>query len=147
MIKVDITGRLTKDTTLNKLPSGLQCCRFSIASRTSRKDNNGKYITEFVNCVAWGKTAEMVVAYAGKGDIVRALGDWQTKTWAKDGTERKDVEVKVRDIEFLSRAKENEQKTTAPLDDLKETDDTDDPFKDKFEQEKLDLEEDEMLPF
>ena len=147
MIKVDITGRLTKDTTLNKLPSGLQCCRFSIASRTSRKDNNGKYITEFVNCVAWGKTAEMVVAYAGKGDIVRALGDWQTKTWAKDGTERKDVEVNVRDIEFLSKAKENEQKTTAHLDDLKETDDTDDPFKDKFEQESLELDEDEMLPF
>ena len=147
MIKVDITGRLTKDTTLNKLPSGLQCCRFSIAARTSRKDNNGKYITEFVNCVAWGKTAEMVVAYAGKGDIVRALGDWQTKTWAKDGTERKDVEVNVRDIEFLSKAKENEQKTTTHLDDLKETDDTDDPFKDKFEQEKLDLDEDEMLPF
>ena len=145
MIKVDITGRLTKDTTLNKLPSGLQCCRFSIASRTSRKDNNGKYITEFVNCVAWGKTAEMGVAYAGKGDLVRALGDWQTKTWAKDGTERKDIEVNVRDIEFLSKAKENEQKTTAHLDDLKETDDTDDPFKDKFEQEKLDLEED--LPF
>ena len=146
MIKVDITGRLTKDTTLNKLPSGLQCCRFSIASRTSRKDNNGKYITEFVNCVAWGKTAEMVVAYAGKGDIVRALGDWQTKTWAKDGTERKDVEVNVRDIEFLSKAKENGQKTTSPLDDLKETDDTDDPFKDKFEQERLDLDE-EDLPF
>ena len=90
MIKVDITGRLTKDTTLNKLPSGLQCCRFSIASRTSRKDNNGKYITEFVNCVAWGKTAEMVADYAGKGDLVRALGDWQTRTWAKDGIERKD---------------------------------------------------------
>ena len=147
MIKVDITGRLTKDTTLNKLPSGLQCCRFGIASRTSRKDNNGKYITEFVNCVAWGKTAEMIADYAGKGDLVRALGDWQTKTWAKDGTERKDVEVNVRDIEFLSKAKENEQKTTTHLDDLKETDDTDDPFKDKFEQEKLDLDEDEMLPF
>lgn len=147
MIKVDITGRLTKDTTLNKLPSGLQCCRFSIASRTSRKDNNGKYITEFVNCVAWGKTAEMVADYARKGDIVRALGDWQTKTWVKDGIERKDVEVNVRDIEFLSKAKENEQKTTAPLDDLKETDDTDDPFKDKFEQERLDLAEDEALPF
>lgn len=145
MIKVDITGRLTKDTTLNNLPSGLQCCRFSIASRTSRKDNNGKYITEFVNCVAWGKTAEMVVAYAGKGDLVRALGDWQTRTWAKDGIERKDVEVNVREIEFLSKTKENEQKTTAPLDDLKETDDTDDPFKDKFEQERLDL--DENLPF
>lgn len=147
MIKVDITGRLTKDTTLNKLPSGLQYCRFSIASRTSRKDNNGKYITEFVNCVAWGKAAEMVVAYAGKGDLVRALGDWQTKTWAKDGIERKDIEVNVRDIEFISKAKENEQKTTAPLDDLKETDDTDDPFKDKFEQERLDLAEDETLPF
>lgn len=144
MIKVDITGRLTKDTTLNRLPSGLQCCRFSIASHTSRKDNNGKYITEFVNCVAWGKTAEMVVAYVGKGDLVRALGDWQTKTWAKDGTERKEVEVNVRDIEFITKAKE-EQKTTAPLDDLKETDDTDDPFKDKFEQESLEL--DENLPF
>lgn len=147
MIKVDITGRLTKDTTLNKLQSGLQCCRFSIAARTSRKDNNGKYITEFVNCVAWGKTAEMVVDYAGKGDIVRALGDWQTKTWAKDGAERKDIEVNVRDIEFLSKAKENEQKTLSPLDVLKETDDTDDPFKDKFEQEKIDLAEDESLPF
>lgn len=147
MIKVDITGRLTKDTNLNKLQSGLQYCRFSIASRTSRKDNNGEYITEFVNCVTWGKTAEMVATYAGKGDLVRALGDWQTRTWAKDGIERKDVEVNVRGIEFLSKTKENEQKTTAPLDVLKETDDTDDPFKDKFEQERLDLQEDEMLPF
>ena len=145
MIKVDITGRLTKDLTLTNLGNGKQCCRFGLAARSNRKDDKGEYITEFVNCVAWGMTAEMLCKHSRKGDLIRAVGNWQTKTWEKDGIERKDVEVSVGEVEFLSKAKH--EQTTTPMDGLTETDDKDDPFKDKFEQERLDLEEDGTLPF
>lgn len=143
MIKVDITGRLTKDLTLTNLGNGKQCCRFGLAARSNRKDDTGEYITEFVNCVAWGMTAEMLCKHSRKGDLIRAVGNWQTKTWEKNGIERKDVEVSVGEVEFLSKAKQ--EQTTTPMDGLTETGDTDDPFKDQYEQQSIDLNGD--IPF
>ena len=144
MIKVDITGRLTKDLTLTNLGNGKQCCRFGLAARSNRKDDKGEYITEFVNCVAWGMTAEMLCKHSRKGDLIRAVGNWQTKTWEKNGIERKDVEVSVGEVEFLSKARENTQ-STPHLDELRETGDKDDPFKDQYEQQSIDLNGD--IPF
>lgn len=105
MNKVILTGRLTHSPELKRTNSGTSVVQFSVAVRRNFKNADGEYDTDFINCVAWKQTAEMVARYFGKGDGITISGSIQTRTYtAKDGSERKAVEVVADSIEFpLSR--------------------------------------------
>ena len=63
MNKVILIGRLTKDPELRYAAgSGTAVCRFTVAiNRQFKKDE-----TDFINCVAFGKTGETIGVYAGE---------------------------------------------------------------------------------
>ena len=101
MNKVILTGRLTHSPELKRTNSGTSVVQFSVAVRRNFKNADGEYDTDFINCVAWKQTAEMVARYFGKGDGITLSGAIQTRTYtAKDGSERKAVEVVVGEMEF-----------------------------------------------
>ena len=64
MNKVVLVGRLTKDPELRfAAGSGSAVCRFTVAvNRPFKKDE-----TDFIGCVAFGKTAETIAQYLTKG--------------------------------------------------------------------------------
>lgn len=64
-------GRLVRDTEIKELKGGKQLANFSIAiTRAYNKEQ-----TDFINCVAWGKTAEYLGKYAKKGQLVSVDGE------------------------------------------------------------------------
>ena len=64
-------GRLVRDAEIKELKGGKQLANFSIAiTRAYNKEQ-----TDFINCVAWGKTAEYLGKYAKKGQLVSVDGE------------------------------------------------------------------------
>ena len=99
MNKVVLIGRLTKDPELRfAAGSGTAVCRFTVAiNRQFKKDE-----TDFINCVAFGKTAETISQYLRKGRQIAVTGSIRTESYdAKDGTKRYTTDVAVDSFEFI----------------------------------------------
>lgn len=98
-----ILGRLGRDPELKTSQSGTEVCRFSLA--VSEK-YNGEERTEWFNCVAFGKIAEVAAKYLSKGDHAFIEGRIQTRKWqGKDGTDRTATEIIVASLTLLGGGK------------------------------------------
>lgn len=70
MNNISLLGRLTKDPELKKSSSDLLFCNFSLAvNKIGKKDE-----ADFFNCVAFGKTAELIEKYCKKGNQLAVTG-------------------------------------------------------------------------
>ncbi len=99
MNKVILIGRLTKEPELRYAAgSGTAVTRFTIAvNRQFKKDE-----ADFINCVAWNKTAETIAQYFTKGRPIAIVGHMQTGSYdAQDGTKRYTTDVAVESFEFI----------------------------------------------
>lgn len=98
--RVDIIGRMTRDIELITTQSGSTVGKFSIA--VNRKYGE-KEETSFFNCVAFGKTAEVIQQYSPKGKQVAIDGRLNQNRWedAQTGQKRSTVEIVVENIQFL----------------------------------------------
>lgn len=106
MNKCVLIGRLTKDPELSFLPgSGKAKCRFTIAvNREYKKDE-----TDFINCVAWGKTAETISQYMTKGRQIAVSGSIRTGSFDKqDGTKVYTTDINVDHFEFVGGKNEGQ---------------------------------------
>ena len=104
MNKVILIGNLTKDPELTTTTSGVEFCRFSIAVQRRFKNVEGEYEADFINCVAWRKTAEFVHQYFSKGKKIAVVGSIQSRSYdANDGTKRYVTEVVAEEVEFVER--------------------------------------------
>ena len=100
MNKVILLGRLTRDPELRfAAGTGNAVSRFSIAvNRPFKKDE-----ADFINCVAFGKTAETISQYLTKGRQIAITGSIRTGSYdAQDGTKRYTTDVIVENFEFIS---------------------------------------------
>ena len=98
---INIIGRLTKDPELKFGQSGTAFARFSIA--VPRKMDKDK--TDFFNCVAFKKTAEVISEYFKKGNQIGITGSLQTNEYEVNGEKRKSVDIFVENITFLDKKK------------------------------------------
>ena len=102
MNKAIIIGRLTRDIDLKITNSGKSVCSFSLAVDRGFKDADGNKQTDFIDCVAWGATAENLATYQGKGSQIAVDGRIQVRSYeAQDGSKRKAVEVVAERVEFI----------------------------------------------
>ena len=92
-------ARLTRDPELKALPSGSTLAQFSIAWNKKVK---GEDQASFMECVAWGKTGDIVVEYLTKGDpIVITSADITFEQWeTDDGQKRTKHKLTVFQFEF-----------------------------------------------
>lgn len=123
-----IIGRLTKDPELKQTTSGVSVCSFSVA--VDRKYNREE--VDFLECVAWQKTAEFLWRYFHKGSPIGIEGSIQTRKYEdRNGSQRTAVEI-VADNVFFVGAKEKptaDVEYTAPASEYEEFDPADDlPF-------------------
>ena len=92
-----VSGRLTADPALKFTASGLAICKFSIANNVYSKsaENNSK--VNFFNCVAFGKTAETIDKYMGKGSRIFITGQMSFSKWQDQasGQNRSKIEIIV----------------------------------------------------
>ena len=96
--KAILMGRLTRDPELRHTSSGTPVCSFSIAIDNGYGD---KRQTDFINCVAWNKTAEFVSNYFSKGKMIIVIGRISTRTWeGQDGKKNYATEVVASEVSF-----------------------------------------------
>ena len=109
MNKVFLLGRLTAKPELRYTPSNTAYSRFSVAvnRRVARQD--GTRETDFINCTAWGKTAENIARFFDKGNQICIDGSIRTGSYtAQDGTKRYTTDVNVDNFDFVDKKGNNE---------------------------------------
>lgn len=110
MNKVILIGRLTKDPELNfAAGSGTAVCKFNLAvARPFKKDE-----TDFINCIAFGKTGETIAQYITKGRQLAVTGSIRTGSYdAKDGSKRYTTDIVVDSFEFIGQGNNNQNNNT-----------------------------------
>ena len=85
MNQVILMGRVTKDLEPRTTPSGMATVRFNIAIDRGRDKEGNSRGADFPNIVAFGKTAEGIAKYTGKGLRVAVIGRIQTGSYERDG--------------------------------------------------------------
>ena len=104
MNKVVIIGRFTRDPEI-KYTTGENAtatARFSLAVNRRFKNKEGNYDADFINCVAFGKTAEFIEKYFTKGMAIGITGRIQTGSYINnEGQKVYKTEVVVEETEFV----------------------------------------------
>ena len=132
MNSVNLIGRLTAKPTFGYTNSNIAYARFTLAVNRNFKDANGERQADFINCVAYRKTAELINQYTDKGDMLGIEGRIQTGSYtAEDGSKRYTTDVVVENITFINTKKNNKQN-------VQQTTETTDPFADFGEQVTID---------
>ena len=109
--KVILMGRLTCDPEMRHTNSGTPVTTFSIAIDNGYGDNKR---TDFVNCIAWNKTAEFVTKYFAKGKMIIVIGRITTRSWeTQDGKRAYATEVVAQEVNF-GESKSSQQTATQP---------------------------------
>ena len=88
-------GRLTHTPELRTTTSGKEICSFDVACERSYSAN-GQRETDFLPCVAWGKTAQFISQYFDKGSMIAVNGSLQTRKYQdKQGNNRTAYELSL----------------------------------------------------
>lgn len=134
MNSVKLTGRWSKDIDFKAFDSGKTVAKSSIAVDDGWGD---KKQTHFFEVEMWGKTAEAVANFSGKGKKILIEGRLKVDQWEKDGQKRSMVKVVAEQVEFLEFNSQNDAEETGGKGGI-------DPFED--EGKPLDI-SDSDLPF
>ena len=105
MNQITLIGRLTKDPELKYSQSGKAFCRFSVA--VPKEFNRSE--TDYFDCVAWNKVAEIIADYLRKGKKIAVQGRLETGIYEKDGRKIKTYSVITDKFEFLDFAGEQKK--------------------------------------
>jgi len=111
--KVFISGRITKDPELGQTNStNGQFTRFSLAVRSEFKDSNGEYKTTFIDCTAFGQTANYIATYCKKGFLLNLMGRLDVHPYqTKSGETAKNYSVVVEMCENCTPREAQPQQT------------------------------------
>ncbi len=101
MNKVQLVGRLTRDPELRTTANGVSVCSFTVAVNRRFRNAQGEYEADFINCVAWRQSAELLAKYFTKGRMVGLVGSIQTRNYEKDGQRVYVTEVSVEEVHFV----------------------------------------------
>lgn len=103
--KVILVGNVGKDPELKATAGGMTVANFSLATASSSKTPDGKWEekTEWHNCVAFQRTAEVVRDYVKKGSQIYVEGRIQTRSWddKESGQKKYRTEILVNDMQLL----------------------------------------------
>lgn len=101
---ITLVGRPGKEPEAKLTPNGNKVVTISLGVDRRGKDN--KKETDWIDCQAWGKTADFVEGYVKKGERVGIVGSLQTRTWeAQDGSNRKAYFVVIDKVELMGDKK------------------------------------------
>lgn len=116
---VILVGRLTRDPEI-KSAGSTTVANFNVAVNRNFKDKDGNYGADFVNCVAFGKTAEFLEKHFHKGNMIGVTGRINTGSFTNaDGKTIYTTDVAVEKVEFVGSKSDNSASTVdaVPVDD------------------------------
>jgi single-strand DNA-binding protein len=104
--KLILIGNVGRDPEMRITPSGQSVTSFSVASNRRYKTASGEQReeTEWFNCQAWGKLAEVCNGYLTKGQQVYIEGRLKSRTYqTQNGETRFSNDVTVNELQFLGK--------------------------------------------
>ncbi len=107
MNKVIIMGRLTKDPEVRETGEGKAYARLTVA--VDRVNKSTGQNADFISCVAFNKTAEIIRDYCKRGTKICIDGHIQTGSYDKDGRKVFTTDVVIEHFEFAESKKAAEQ--------------------------------------
>ncbi len=121
MNKIILLGRLTKDPEILIGKNENKVGRFTLAvSRRYAKEGEEK-ITDFFNIVTFGKSAEFVEKYFGKGQQVLVLGRAELNQYEdEDGNNKTSLQIIAEELNFADGKKEDKTNNTDEFNNLYE---------------------------
>ena len=124
--KAVLMGRLTADPELRRTQNNTAVTSFALA--VERAFAHGKERqTDFLDVVAWGKTAEFAARWFRKGMLVAVSGRLQSRNWEdKQGQKRKSVVIIAEELHFAEPKRKDASGADDGADDFREMDEYDD---------------------
>ena len=102
--RVLLMGNLTRDVELKSVAGNQSVDEIGLAvnRRYKTKDGEEREETTFVDCEAWGRTAEVMKQYLSKGRPVFIEGRLKLDQWKdKDGQNRSKMRVVIENFQFV----------------------------------------------
>lgn len=100
-----IIGNVSRDLELRYSASQTAVLKFSVAVSRRKKEDGA----DFINCIAFGKTAENMERFCHKGSKVGVKGRIQTGSYEKeDGTRIYTTDIIADEVEFLDSREKSE---------------------------------------
>ena len=111
---VALVGRLTRPCEMRYTNAGFAICSFSIAvnKRVKAQDGSWQDKASYFDCSYFGKAAEGVSQYLGKGQQVSIQGSLDQQTWETNGQKRSKVVINVNSLGLLGNSKPNAQQNS-----------------------------------
>lgn len=110
MNRTVLVGRLTKNVELKYTQNGKAVANFTLAVNRPFKNAQGETDADFIMCQAWGKQAENLAQYMGKGSQIGVDGRIQTRSYeGQDGKRVYVTEVVADNVQFLESRKSQGQ--------------------------------------
>lgn len=99
-----IFGNIVREPEYRTTNEGTAVCSFTVAVQRNYKDSTGDYPADFIPCVAWRNTAEIVHKYCLKGSPILVIGEVQTRSYTdKNGNKRHPVEIIANRVSFMGK--------------------------------------------
>lgn len=114
---VILIGRLVRDPVINESKSGSKVAKYSLAVERRMRRDNGAPTADFINCTAFGQSADFAEKFLVKGVKIAVTGRIQTGSYtSKDGNKVYTVDVIVDNQEFVeSKAASQEAQHKAEM--------------------------------
>ena len=125
--KVMLMGNLTRDVELKHTASNTAVANLAMAvNRRYRVNDETREETTFVDCEAWGRTAENISKFFSKGRPIFIEGRLKLDEWQdRDGNKRSKLRVVIENFEFVDSGgkgggsgNQSENRTAVPADDI-----------------------------
>lgn len=121
MNNVSLLGRLTRDPELKYTQSGTAVTRITVAvdrglSKEKRQaaQVNNQPTADFINCIGWGKTAELISNYFSKGNQIGIVGRIQTGSYENNGQTIYTTDVFINSVSFVGSKNANNSANNQP---------------------------------
>lgn len=118
MNKVLVAGNLTRDIETRQAGQSTVASIGLAINRRYRAGSEWKEEVAYIDCEAWGKTAETMAAHLSKGRSVFIEGRLKLDTWQdkKDGSNRSKLKVVVENFQFVGGQESRGESMRAPVD-------------------------------
>lgn len=113
MNTVNLLGNLVADPELRGQKNNVANFRIAV-QRPFKNKQTDEYETDFITCVAFGKTAEIIANNFKKGNKIGVTGSIQTGSYEKDGQRVYTTDVAVNQVTFVERKNSNAQSNNQP---------------------------------
>ena len=109
---VSLVGNIGQNPELRYTSAGTAVTKLNLANKRWKKsaDGQGEEVTSWFDIVVWGKMAENVCKFVGRGDRIAVSGHLEQETWERDGQKRSAIKVISENIQFLSDKRTGEQR-------------------------------------